>query len=74
MDIKDIIAQNVKALRMARGLNQYQLADALGVRQSTVGNIEAGIRSPSLPLLLRMAAYFGVTVDALSTPNELEPA
>lgn len=71
-DTRAVIGNNIKILRTARGLNQYQLADELGISQSFIGNIEAGVRSPSWKLARRMAAYFGVTLDYLATPRELE--
>jgi transcriptional regulator with XRE-family HTH domain len=36
------IAQRIKALRVGRGLNQTELAEAVGVRQSTISDIERG--------------------------------
>lgn len=67
--------QNLTRLRTERGLSQEALAARLGVRQSAIGNIEAGIRRPSLRLALQIAAYFGVPVETLAGPALVaEPA
>jgi transcriptional regulator with XRE-family HTH domain len=41
------------ALRMDRGLRQVDLAEALGVFQSAISEIESGKRPPTLSLLNR---------------------
>lgn len=56
---------DVRALRGAKGLSQQDLGQALGVSRQTVNAIEQGRYSPSLPLALRMARYFGTTVEAM---------
>lgn len=38
---------NVQALRTARGLNQRQFAELVGVRQPTISRWEAGEKEPS---------------------------
>lgn len=59
------LAQNLKSLRKQRFINQNDLAEVLGVKQSTVGNWEVGKREPELSALVRIAEYFGVTLDEL---------
>ena len=50
-------------MRERKGWSQAELAEALGVTQSAVGNWESGIRTPRPQTLRRMAALFGVTID-----------
>lgn len=54
----------IKSLRKGRGLTQRQLADALHIDRSSVGKYETG-SMPSGEMLLRLAEFFGVTVDYL---------
>ncbi len=55
----------VRALRVQRGLAQGQLAEAMGVSRQTINSIENERYTPSLPLALALARYFGVTVEEM---------
>ena len=55
----------VRPLRTERGLAQGQLADALGVSRQTINSIENDRYTPSLPLAIALARYFGVTVEEM---------
>ncbi|MCR4718372.1 MAG: helix-turn-helix domain-containing protein [Firmicutes bacterium] len=56
----------LKDLRKREGLSQAELAEILGVSKSTVGMYEQSKRRPhSDALLIKMAGYFGVTIDYL---------
>jgi DNA-binding XRE family transcriptional regulator len=52
-------------LRAERGTTRRQLADAVGVNVQTVGFLERGDYGPSLELALRLAAHFGLPVEAV---------
>jgi putative transcriptional regulator len=54
---------DVRDLRTAKGLSQQALGAALGVSRQTINAIEQGRYDPSLPLAIRMARYFGQTVE-----------
>jgi transcriptional regulator with XRE-family HTH domain len=54
------LGKKIAALRQQRGLTQAQLADALGVRQQVVAYYEKRAENPSLELIQRLAAFFGV--------------
>lgn len=47
------IASALKKVREDAGLTQIELAEALGVTQSTISNVEVGRRQPSIDLLER---------------------
>jgi putative transcriptional regulator len=53
----------VRKLRADRGLSQGDLAAALGVSRQTVNSIETGRYTPSLPLSIALARFFGTTVE-----------
>lgn len=56
----------LRELREAAGYKTQQaFADAFGVAQSTIGNWEAGKREPNYETTMRLARFFGVSVDDL---------
>ena len=55
----------VRELRIQKGLAQGQLAEAMGVSRQTINSIENERYTPSLPLALALARYFGVTVEEM---------
>lgn len=56
---------SVRALRAAKDMAQGQLADAMGVSRQTINSIENERYTPSLPLAMALARYFGVTVEEM---------
>ena len=50
-------------LRTARALSQQQLADAMAVSRQTINSIETERYTPSLPLAIGLAKFFGRTVE-----------
>lgn len=44
-----------------RSLSQQAVADAMGVRQATLSNIEQGVSLPSAPLLVELCRFYDVT-------------
>lgn len=55
----------IKEYRRKRELTQSQLAEVLGVRQTTICQWENGNRNPSIKMCKKLADVFGVTVDEL---------
>ena len=55
----------VRELRIEKGLAQGELAEAMGVSRQTINSIENDRYTPSLPLALALARYFGVTVEEM---------
>jgi putative transcriptional regulator len=60
----------VRALRTGRGLAQGQLAEAMKVSRQTINSIENERYTPSLPLALALARYFGVPVEEMFDDQE----
>ena len=56
---------DVRALRVAAGLSQRELAEALSVSRQTVNSIETGRYDPSLPLAIAIARHFRTTVEEI---------
>lgn len=63
MQIK--IAENIKNLRKSRSLTQEQLAEALGVTVGAVYKWEVGLSMPEIRMLVEIAGFFEMSVDAL---------
>ncbi|HMD92951.1 MAG TPA: helix-turn-helix transcriptional regulator [Trebonia sp.] len=55
----------VRELRIQKSLAQGQLAEAMGVSRQTINSIENERYTPSLPLAMALARYFGVTVEEM---------
>lgn len=55
----------MRAMRLDRSLAQGQLAQAMGVSRQTINSIENDRYTPSLPLAMALARYFGVTVEEM---------
>jgi putative transcriptional regulator len=54
---------DVKELRSTFGLCQGELGGGLGVSRQTVIAIEHGRYDPCLPLAIKIARYFGLSVE-----------
>ena len=59
------IAENIRTYRKQHGLTQEQLAEVLGVSVGAVYKWESRSSLPELRLIMKMADFFGVSVDAL---------
>ena len=55
----------LKQLRELNHMTQRQTAEAIGCTQGNYSRYETGEREPSIELLVKMAAAFGVSVDYL---------
>jgi len=68
MDAK--VRTQVRAMRLAAGLSQAELASRLGVSRQTVNAIETGKYTPSLPLALMIARFFQTSVEEVFQLDE----
>jgi len=60
------LARRLKELRATKsGLTQARFAEIMNVSQQAVNSWEAARTSPAIDLLIRIADYYGVTIDAL---------
>ena len=62
--------ENIKRLRMARGLNQVEFAKAMSVSKQCISNWENDNVMPSIEMLVKIADYFNVTTDYVLGRNE----
>jgi putative transcriptional regulator len=63
--VRSGVENRVKHYREAQGWSQGELARRLGVSRQTINAVETDKYDPSLPLALRMARLFAVTVPEL---------
>ncbi len=63
--MKSNFAENIKALRKERQITQEQLAEAMGVSSGAIYKWEQAISTPDIEVIMEIARFFGVSVDAL---------
>lgn len=59
------IHENLKSLRLESGFTQQQLANRLGIGQTTIACYENGTREPHIESLIAYADLFDCTLDYL---------
>jgi len=64
-DIRILFGQKLRKLRLERGLTQEGLADLADMHFTYVGQIERGLRNPSLINLFRLAKALKISSDKL---------
>ncbi len=55
----------IKELRRQKGISQVKMAMDLNTNQNTISRYETGEREPGIAELIRIADYFGVSIDCL---------
>ena len=60
-----MLNDNIKALRLARNINQVEFAKKLGVTKQCVSNWENDNVIPSIEMLCKIADFFNVSTDYL---------
>lgn len=63
--MKLTLSENIRAQRRQRGLTQEQLSEVLGVTTGAVHKWESGLSVPELDMIVEMADFFDMSVDAL---------
>ena len=69
MEIRDILAANVKRLRAEQGLSQEDLADRADIDRTYVSSLERSVYAAGIDVIDRLAKALGVTAAQLLTPN-----
>jgi transcriptional regulator with XRE-family HTH domain len=64
-EIKKKFGEHLRDLRKTKGLTQEELADNAGMHFTYVGQIERGIRNPSLVNLYKLAKALKITTGQL---------
>ncbi|MBR2480319.1 MAG: helix-turn-helix transcriptional regulator [Clostridia bacterium] len=61
----EILAKNLKQIRLEKNLSQKDVSNALNIAVSTYANWEQGRRDPSLEDLVKITNYLEVSSDFL---------
>ena len=60
-----VLKTKIHELRKERNMQQAELAELVGVRRETIGNLENGKYNPSLKLAMDIAKVFDKTVEEI---------
>ena len=53
----------IEMIRKERGVNQEELARAMGVSRQTISSLENGRYNPSIMLAYKLAKYFDMQIE-----------
>ena len=65
-----MIKNRIKEFRARFDMKQEDLANLVGVRRETIGNLEKGKYNPSLVLAWNIAKEFHVSIEEIFTVEE----
>lgn len=69
MDMRRLVAKNVKRIRLAKGLTQEQFCEISGFSQQYVSGLENARRNPTIVTIYELAKALGVShMDSLRPP------
>lgn len=70
MDMRRLVGQNVKRIRLEKKLTQEQFSDISGFSQQYISGLESGRRNPTVVTLYEIAKALGVShLDLLEPPS-----
>ena len=61
----EMLGKRIKQGRMRLDLTQYALAEEVGVSQNFLGDIERGIKAPSITTAIRLANVLNISLDVM---------
>ena len=65
-----MIKNRIREYRARFNMKQEELAEKVGVRRETIGNLEKGRYNPSLALAWHIAQVFGVPIEEIFTVED----
>jgi transcriptional regulator with XRE-family HTH domain len=69
MDMRTLVGQNVRRIRLKKGLTQEQFADVSGFSQQYLSGLESGHRNPTVVTVYELAVALGVSHIDLLRPT-----
>lgn len=66
-----VLGENIRLLRKSAGLQVNEFAIQLDIGFAYLSQIELGNRNPSVSLIIKIANFFCVSIDELSTERNL---
>ena len=70
MSLGDIMKNNLKLLRKAKGYTQLSVQMKTGIEQSLLSKFETGERIPPTEALIRLADFYNVSIDYILCRTE----
>lgn len=61
-----MLGDNIKTLREKKDMTQEELCKSLNITQSALSHWELGRRQPNVDQLIKLADFFGVSLDYLT--------
>lgn len=75
MDVRKLVARNLRRLRVNRGVSQEALAVDAEIDRTHVSRIERGVENPTVVVLDRLARALGADIgEMFVVPKPGEPA
>lgn len=68
MEIRDVLAQNLKALRRAKGMSQEELAHRADIDRTYISSLERTVYGASIDVVDRLARELDVQAFELLMP------
>ena len=62
---KTAIAERIRLLRVQKRIKQIEITEKLGIKGQTLSTIESGGQYPTIPQLVALSDFFGVSLDYL---------
>lgn len=74
MEIRDILAHNLKAHRLAKGFSQEELAHRAGIDRTYISSLERSVYAAGIDVVDRLARVLGMEAsDLLRKPESRTP-
>jgi transcriptional regulator with XRE-family HTH domain len=70
MDMRVLVGENVRKVRLKRGLTQERFAEKSGFSQQYLSSLENGRRNPSIVTIYELATALGVSHLELLKPSK----
>lgn len=71
MDMRVLVGENVRKVRLKRGLTQERFAEKSGFSQQYLSSLENGRRNPSIVTIYELAQALGIShVDLVKPPKK----
>lgn len=65
MDIREVVAKNIRQFRRDRGWSQEDLSFEAGLHRTYISGVERGKRNPTITVLAKVADALNVSVAEL---------
>lgn len=72
MDIREVLAQNLRRYRREKGFSQEELAHRAGIDRTYVSSLERRVYAAGIDVLDRLAVALGIQAADLLMPPEME--